>query len=350
MVYPSTTPVRTGLWSRTNGVVLVVGAERDVVRAVRDLESTTLLPSLSPDGTRLAGSTVSQRFDEEWPAVLITDLVNGRTERFDLPDPALGGEIERLTWSANGREVLVGARAVLEHLDEGGYLGDDRDLVLDTHTGAWRARAHGTPVALSPDGRLELRWDGVATARLVVAETDGPVQARLVMPTVDDVPVEARGTMVFSPDGDLIAVWGSRSISVPPNGGNPRSIEIFDASTGEHRGAVDLGGLRGGDILGWGEEGILALVLKWEAETQVVRFDVSNLPEVSDEVVVRHERSPEAGGVGYAGVTPALLDADVRVAEPPVAGFDVVPWIPWLVVGACVLTAGLLWAYRIRRR
>lgn len=341
VVYWGGSEIRTGLWSSSADIPLVVGAERDVVRAVRDLRGVSV--ELSPDGTRLAGHPNS--FEDGWPAVLITDLVSGRTERFDLPNAAQGGDIDRLVWTPDGRDLVVRARVILERLGEGSYRGEVRDLVLNSHTGDWSPRAHEAPVAFSPDRRLELRWDGEDP---VIAHANGPVQVTLEMRTVDGVRVEPQGSMAFSPDSELVAVWGARPIAAPSGDGNPHSIEIFDVSTGTLRGAVDLGGLGGGGVLGWGNTGLLALIPAWDPGTRLVRFDLSDVSDVSREIVVRQAREPDGLAIWRAAVPYVFLDADVRAAEPPETRFDWVGWIPWLIGAALVVT--LMWVRQMRRR
>ncbi|WP_166352513.1 hypothetical protein [Phytoactinopolyspora limicola] len=352
VVYWGAAPIRTGLWSTSSYIPLVVGAERDVVRAVRELDGRGDRVALSPDGTRLAASADSYPDPDDGPSVLITDLVSGRTERFEVPDLPSGGSIERLTWAPDSRELLVQVAVVTQWLDEGAYRADDRDAVLDSHAGEWRIRAHGTPLAVSRDGRLELRWAG-DYGDLVVARSDGPAQATLEMSTpellVEGLAVGAHQAAAFSPDGESVAVWAVGDDNVPPDGYNPHSLEVFATTTGSHLGTVELGGLGGGSLLGWGETGLLGLIPHSDRGTRFVRFDVSDLPEVSSETIVRQVHTSTEIAVWSALVPTVFLDADVRTAEPPSARFTWVPWIPWLLGGA-VLVVVLVGLYQVRRR
>lgn len=347
VAYSTATEIRLGFWGGSAAVPLVVGAERDVVRAVRDLAGSEIF-ALSPDGTRLAAANPSNA-EHGWPAVLITDLVHGRTERFELPDPAQGGDVERMVWTPDGGRLVVEAWAVLERLGEGSYRGEDRRLVLDARTGGWSPRTYQAPLAFSPDGRLELR-SGETSPDLVIAHTDGPELTTVQMRAVNGVRVEPHDTAAFSPDGEALAVWGSRPVQVPPHEANPHSIELFDVSTGTHLGAVDLGGLGGGGILGWGDSGLLGLVPKWSPGTEFIRFELSDLPDVSQETVVRHTRDPDGVAIWNAAVPTALLDTDVRVAEPPERRWDWVPWLPWLIAAALVVTVAAVRRQRLGRR
>jgi hypothetical protein len=111
---------------------------------------------------------------------------------------------------------------------------------------------------------------------------------------------------------------------------------------------VDLGGLGGGGILGWGNTGLLALIPEWDPGTRLVRFDLSDVSDVSREIVVRQVREPEGLAIWRAAVPHVFLDADVRAAEPPETRFDWVGWIPWLIGAALVVT--LMWVRQMRRR
>jgi hypothetical protein len=331
--------IRTGLWGAGPSIPVVVGAQGDVVRAVRDLTDTGRF-AVSPDGSRLAAPTWGSILDGDWPTILVADLITGRTERHVLPDPTLGGEVEELIWSADGLELLISAYLATEFLDEMSYRGETRHLALEVASGQWRERAQPAPVAVSPDGRWELRrsvdWE------LEVAATDGAATATLEMPMIDGVPVEPTGgTAAFSPDGVLVAVWGSRPVSVPPTGANPHSIEVFDRVGGDWLGSVNLGGLGGGGILGWGAEGLIAWLPHRTEGTRIDRFDLADLDDVRREVIIRsapdHEEQPNL--YWSLEIPRSLLDADTRPAAPPDMPVDWVPLLPWLVIPTL---AGLL--------
>jgi hypothetical protein len=335
--------IRTGWWGTSWEIPLVVGAQRDVVRAVRDLKDTGR-SALSPDGTRLAAPTWGFILDGDWPTILVADLMTGRTERHVLPDPTVGGEVEELIWSADGRELLISADVATEILDEMSYRGEPRHLALEVGSAQWRPRAHLAPRAVSPDGRWELRW----TAELEIAEIDGAATATLEMPVIDGVPVEPTGgTAAFSPDGALVAVWGSRPVSVP--GGNPHSIEVFDRAGGGWLGSVGLGGLGGGGILGWGADGLVAWLPDRTEGTRVERFDLTDLSDVRRDVVIRSAPDDEGlPGLYWSLEIPrSLLDADTRPAAPPDMPVDWVPLLPWLVIptlaGLLLILRGTSW-------
>jgi hypothetical protein len=192
-------------------------------------------------------------------------------------------------------------------------------------------------------------------ADVVVAQTDGPARTTLTMPTVDGVPVEPYGSMAFSPDSRLVAIWGSQPIESPDDQGNPHFIEIFDVPSGAHVGSVALGGLAAGGILGWGDTGLLALIPQRDTGTSLVRFDVSDLPDVSQEIVVSavyDPRDPEAGYIWHAAVPHAMLDADIRTAAAPDTPFDWNPVAPWILLVALVVAPVVLgvWSRAIRRK
>jgi hypothetical protein len=324
----------------------VAGAQRDVVRAVRDLKDVGR-PALSPDGTQLAAPTTGSVLDRDWPAILVIDLATGRTERHEPPNPAVGGEVEQLTWSADGRELLLDARVATDLLDEETYIGDIRHLALDVRNGEWRPRAYPAPIATSMDGRWEVRW--TSAAELEIAEADGAALAAPEMPVVDGVRVEPTGgTAAVSPDGALVAVWGSRPVSVPPDGGNPHSIEVFDRSTGGWLGSVGLGGLGGGGILGWGADGLVAWLPQRTEGTRIERFDLTDLNDVRRDVMIRSAPDDEGqpGLYWNLEIPRSLLDADTRPARAPEVPIDWVPWIPALVI---IPLAALMWGLRRTR-
>lgn len=335
--------IRTGLWGAGWSIPVVVGAQGDVVRAVRELTDTGRF-AVSPDGTRLAAATWGSILDGDWPTILVTDLITGRTEGYVPPDPTLGGEVEELIWPADGPELLISAYVATEFLDEMSYRGETRHLALEVDSGQWRQRAYPAPVAVSPDGRWELRrnvdWE------LEVAAIDAAAIATLEMPIIDDVPVEPTGgTAAFSPDGALVAVWGSRPVSVPPTGANPHSIEVFDRVGGDWLGSVDLGGLGGGGILGWGADGLIAWLPDRTEGTRVERFDLTDLSDVRRDVVIRSAPDDEGlPGLYWSLEIPrSLLDADIRPAAAPAVPIDWIPWIPALVI---IPLAALMWGLR----
>ena len=153
--------IRVGL--RVNEEVpVIVGAHTDMGRAVRSLVGTILGPVLSPDGTKLAGGF---GFGE---GVRVVAAQTGEIVTLEAPSGVV-----HLIWTPDGTKLAIGVYG--EHGSQG------RDGVLDIGTGEWRPRRYAAPIAFSPDGQRELRWDE-DDQHWVVAEVDARETAAVSLP------------------------------------------------------------------------------------------------------------------------------------------------------------------------
>lgn len=346
LVYSSN--VRPGLFSDEAARPLVVGAESDQVRAVREAPSGRA-PVLSPDGTMLAATDGWQWTDEniepdpDPPGVFVVNLITGESATHVLPDDGFGGGVDRLTWTPDS-SVL--ATTVIVATEEGD-VGQEVYGSLNISTGEWRLDSTGDTAAISPDGQ-----------RALVDERDGSgyvVGSRVgnTQPEVE-VDVDGRYGVAFSPDGGRIAAGAQRGDGITTS--EPHSLEIFDTDTGEAVGRIELGDYYYVNLLGWGERGVLVESYRVEEEagdagtviTVVERIDVSDPGDPARSTVIVDQSHS-----GRIGIPAAFLDAETRETEPPDAGFDWAAWVPdpyLLIILGGVIAALLIGHLRRRAR
>jgi hypothetical protein len=337
VVYAGSETRRGFFFSRHRTISYVVGAERDVVRAVGLGEGRWGDVALSPDGTRLAlGSGWAEVEEVLSPTLTVVDVVTGGSSDVVFPDLGMGGSVINLLWMPEGDHVAADVVVTTSRSEGDGNSateGEIRPVHVDLTTGEWVERSHESPLAFSADGSVEVRIDPEGDA--VIADVDGPVTASM---PVGKFRTDA--SWAFSPDGAQVAALTSE-------GSWPEAffIEIFDTSTGDQVGTVAIGELEEAALLGWGERGFV-LFTEFDGEAQLDRLDLpANEPPVRTHLI-----EVEVSAIGWPAVMIAhdYLDADVRTAEPPPSRIN---WTMWLeVVGLAMVVAMWIGGRRLVRR
>jgi WD40 repeat protein len=281
--------VRVGLFTE-DVVPVVVGAHTDDVRAVRSLVGSPRGAVLSPDGTRLAGSIRSAG------GVRVVDVRTGEVVTFGRPSVAV-----HQLWTPDGTKLAIGTN--------GEYGSQGRDGVLVVGTGEWQPRRYAAPIAFSPDGQRELRWDE-EDQHWVVAEVDADEIAALSLSASAQHEVRSG---VFSPDGAMVAVsYLQTDESV--------AIAVFDVETGESAGLFSHDRWSEPLLIGWGERGVLVRY-QYIDTTYPGRDDgIDEIPWGSDgwgnpeRIVGGSDPTPRTSGTYFpmhVSIPASFLDADI---------------------------------------
>ncbi|HSJ60641.1 MAG TPA: WD40 repeat domain-containing protein [Jiangellaceae bacterium] len=307
--------VRVGLFTE-DVVAVVVGAHTGDVRAVRSLAGSIRGPVLSPDGTKLASGI---GFGE---GVRVVDVRTGELVTFGRPSVAV-----HQIWTPDGTRLAIGI--------DGEYGSQGRDGVLDIGTGEWQPRRYAAPIAFSPDGQRELRWDE-DDQHWVVAEVDAGEVAALSLSASAQHEVRSG---VFSPDGTMVAVAYREA-------DESAAIAVFDVDTGESPGLFSHDRWSEPLLVGWGERGVLVRYQYIDAAYPGSDDGIDVIPWGSDgwghpdRIVGGSNPTPRTSGTYFpmhVSIPASFLDADIRPAGKPDAPFDWFPWLIMLVIAAAVV-------------
>lgn len=312
-------------------VPVVVGAYVDEVRAVRSLAGTIRGLVLSPDGTKLAGFGFGE-------GVRVIDVQTGELVTLEVPSAAV-----HLLWTPDGTKLAGGSWGM--------YGSQGRDGLLDLTTGEWQPRRYAAPIAFSPDGQYELRWDE-DNEHWVIGEVDG--RAIAVLSLDESVQYEVRSG-VFSPDGTKVAVTYLRTTG-------SGAIGVFDVETGESAGLFSHDRWSEPLLVGWGERGVLVRTEDVHSEFPAEDAAINLIPwrrnGWGDYEPIIGGTPTANGGADYTyfpwaiSIAADFWDAKIRTAAEPDAPFD---WFPWLVMAAIAAAVLLIlqtisWIRSLRNR
>ena len=255
---------------------MAIGADSDKYRYVSDVTSalrTTIEPS--PDGRLVALGVSGDAGDF---GIRLVDASSGAVAMLTVPDAAMGGEVDALRWSPDGRQIVLDA-IVTTSRDGGATSGNRWILVADVANRSVKrlpeAAAAGDLLGWLPDGRVLLGdFRERAAGAHMVLNAVGQLGVQRVGGIGLSDPVVGFTPWSLSPDGQRLAGLAD------PNGWDQsgmierRDLVVWSVADGRELSRDTLGRV-----------GVTAEVVGWQTPTTpVVSFATD--PHLSSDTTV----------------------------------------------------------------